>query len=336
MNPRTVRLLKRVGYPLLGVVSFVAFLYLTLPYERLRQLIEDQAASSGEIEVSIGDLGPSLFFGLSAEDVALRILPKPRARSLASPVADASAEPPPSPQVLRFEDISVNVGLLTLLGVSRSLDLELRFLGGGEVELALSGSPKEGTEVELKATGVKASSLQAAGDGPPLGGTLTANAALRVPPNGLPGADGTLTFACDGCTFGDGKALLKVPGNPWLAGGITVPRIRLGRVAGDVQLNKGTARLNKLAASSPDIKLELQGTVMLQQPLPFSRLDLKLRLKLEDALKAKLAAFELIEGQLRRFKTPDGFIALPITGTMSRPQVHGLMGGGMGRGFPPS
>ena len=41
MTPRTLRLLKRAGYPALGVTLFFTFFYLTFPYERLRQVIED-------------------------------------------------------------------------------------------------------------------------------------------------------------------------------------------------------------------------------------------------------------------------------------------------------
>ena len=60
MNPALVRrLIKWIGYPLFGLFSFVVFLYLTFPFDRVKDRVERQLSASGDMTVKIDHLGPS-------------------------------------------------------------------------------------------------------------------------------------------------------------------------------------------------------------------------------------------------------------------------------------
>ena len=80
--------------------------------------------------------------------------------------------------------------------------------------------------------------------------------------------------------LGDGKTPLKVEGNPFLPGGLTLPRVRLGDLGGHVAIEKGVAKLQGVEAKSPDGELALEGEVTLRDPLPTSTVNAYLRFKL--------------------------------------------------------
>src|SRR5262249_37887865 len=54
-------------------------------------------------------------------------------------------------------------------------------------------------------------------------------------------AKGEITLGCKSCTIGDGKAKVAIPGNAFLATGVTVPKINIGSPEGKLTVDKGVA-----------------------------------------------------------------------------------------------
>ena len=86
----------------------------------------------------------------------------------------------------------------------------------------------------------------------PVGGTLDFTADLKAPVDKrtqrplVAAASGLIEFTIEDAVLGNGKAKLVVPGDPFLAQGLTVPRLRLGKVAGKLVVEKGRATVAEL------------------------------------------------------------------------------------------
>jgi type II secretion system protein N len=311
MSETARRLVKWIGYPLYGLFCFLFFVYLALPYDRLKTRIEEQVARSGDMELTIGELGPRPLLGVVMDRVV--VLMKPKARPL-----DGSSDSTKSKPLRVFLDtVVVKSGLWALL--TGGVDLYVAVSGlGGEIQGTYESDPKKGWTVKGEISRLNLGRLPFLSDavGLPLGGSLSAKVDLSVPQDRWSNAVGLLDIECDGCSVGDGKALLKVPGNPLLAMGITLPKLRLGRLGGQVKLEKGTATLESFTATSPDVEVAMEGTVSLNNAVAFSTAQLYLRFKISPELKKRDAKFELVENGLTNAKRADGFYGMLVTGPL--------------------
>jgi len=331
LNPRQLRLVKRVGYPVLGLFVFVVSFYATFPYQRIKNLAEHQL-STPELEVEIGELGASPLLGVSAKDVVLRILP-PANRPLA--VASMGGQPQiaekSKPQVIQIDEVDVSVGLLSLMLGSIDVDFDVDGLGGS-ISGSYAADSEDGWSLELEAKELELSRVpQLQSLGPPMRGRVSAAIELDVPQNRMADAAGAISFDCPDCSYGDGKSALKLPAQSlssmppaframFASEGITIPRIRLGPVGGELPVDKGVVRLDQLAARG-DLQVHMEGTVRLRRRIEFSVIDAYLRFKVGSDLKKRDAKFELVETALGDAKRADGFLGLSITGVLGRPRV---------------
>jgi len=347
MSPVLVnRLIKWTGYPLFGLTTFVVFLYITFPYDKLKDRIEKQLSTSDDMTVTIDALGPSPLLGVSAERVLVTM--KPRPSPPVPPMVGAEpSPPPPKPKSIRIllDEVSINAGLLALLRGATDVSFKVRGLGGvvsGDYE----AEKKKGWALSLEVEGMSLARLPAVQEfvGLPVKGVLAGEVKLVVPQNRWSESSGSISIECEGCSVGDGKAKLKIPGNALTAQGITMPRIRLGQFGGEIKVEKGVASLENVSAKSPDVEVVLEGDVHLRKPIGFSNSQAYLRFKISPELKKRDPKFELLESGMAQAKRPDGFLGLRLVGTLKnmRPvpsavgpaQQRGGGGGRMPRGAP--
>ena len=119
--------------------------------------------------------------------------------------------------------------------------------------------------------------------------------------------------------LGDGKTPLVVPGSSFLAGGLTLPRTRLGEFGGHVAIDKGIAKLQGVEAKSPDLEVTLEGDVTLHDPLPTSTVNAYLRFKFTDAFLQKAATVQaMLQMAGAQGKRPDGFYGLRLGGRLGQ------------------
>lgn len=331
MAPNLQRLLKRFGYPVFGVFAFFTFFTLVFPYDRLAGLIEDHAAASGDMTLDLGSVGPGFPFGISADDVRIRFLPKAKtATRLAVPGRMGAIQggeatedkPKPKVQIMRLDEVDVDVSLIGLLFGNIAVDFDVEGLGG-EIAGSFVSRGKSGWEMDAQFEDVEARRIpHLQGLGPPVRGRLMGSLELKAPENRLSAAEGELRLECAGATIGDGKAKLKLAGNPLLAAGLTLPKVALGRIAAQVSISKGRVGLDKVFAKSPDMEAWLEGHLTLHNRWRFSSIDAYLRFRVGQQLTKRAPEFELIEGALSAAKRSDGFFGLRITGLVNRPSVR--------------
>lgn len=316
LSERTRKLLRWIGYPLFALVVFFVFLYLTFPWEKLKYRVEGYLSSSGEMEVTIGSLGPAPLLGVSAEDVSLTLKPKPGEPPPPSPEGGGAAKPRLTK--LRLDEVTVRFGLFAIL--AGGVDVSFSATGfGGELDGRYRADRKTKTwSARLSATKLELARIPhvQSAVGLPVAGTFSAKVDVEVPEDRWSDASGLAEIECEGCSVGDGKAKLKVPGNPLLAMGVTLPQLRLGRFGGKIKIEKGVATLENVSAQSPDIEVALEGQFQLRTPFAYSNAQAYLRFKISPELKRRDAKFELLENGMTNAKRGDGFFGMRVDGPL--------------------
>ncbi len=105
------------------------------------------------------------------------------------------------------------------------------------------------------------------------------------------------------------------PGN--LAGAFKIPGIDFGDVHGAVLLENGRLLFDRFAGDGQDVKMQVEGSVALSQPVAYSRLDLTVKMTLSERIEQALG-FAL--PMLRLNKSPQGEYLRQVGGTLAAPR----------------
>ncbi len=310
--PRLRRLLGLAGYPIFGLlVALIAFAS-AIPRDKVRDRLEtllSQDPTGAQpmglgVDVKAGELSVSLLSrSITADNVVLRTRPL---RSTDKPARYV------------LDKVEIGVGLLGLAfqrpTYAFTIDaFEGRLKGAVRVTATDNHYDIEGQKLALGAV----QGLQTA-IGLPIEGKVEGKLTLDAPGRLLANSSGSLEITIDNCAIGDGKAKLAIPNDPFLAQGVTIPRIRLGKVFIQITIEKGKARFESMRAHSQDGDLSLEGYLDLRDPFPMSQMHGFLRFKLNDALVKREASLELLTNSLAGLgKRPDGFIGAQLTGSLS-------------------
>jgi type II secretion system protein N len=260
----------------LALVVFLFALQATFPYER----VKDRAieALSGSYDVTIGSVERGIIPGnVTFNDVSLRSRP---------------SKPDEVAMVVNVKQIDVKMGLLALVGLNISTNLDLKIgnekLGYGHIKGNLTWPKfgKAGIDIALEGSDLPAKALPLqAGLGLPMSGKVEFQIDLDLPVSknkmgrtstDWTKAEGTLDLSCTGCTLGDGKAklkpLLKNRSNQVMVGeGIEIGEIAIGALeahavftpaVGDPEAHSssykpGKFELTKFELKSPDGELHV-------------------------------------------------------------------------------
>jgi type II secretion system protein N len=307
MSERTRRLIRWIGYPSFSVFILLTFLYLSLPYDKLKARIEDQVSASGDIELEIGSLGPRPLLGLSASGVVIKMKQKD---------FDPQAKKKKDTRILLDEAV-VKFGLIALIAGGVDVSFDVTGLGG-EVEGTFSADKKKSWSFKGEVSKINLARLPILTDtvGLPFAGLLSSKIDLSVLQDRWSDSAGLIEIDCEGGAIGDGKAKLKIPGNAFLAAGLTLPKVRLGRIGGQIKVEKGTASFQNVTAQSPDIEIAVEGSITLRSPLAYSLAQLYIRFKISPDLKKRDPVFELLEGNLNSARRSDGFYGIQLVGPL--------------------
>jgi type II secretion system protein N len=302
LTPERLRALRRgllqTGF---GLLVFSIALYFCFPYDRAKDLAIAWAAAQG-FDVTIGSAGPAFGFAVNFKDIRVRSRP-------------AGAGKP-----VRFtlDSAVVRVSPLALLAKKTSMAVDAAAFGG-EVDVGFDNQKKGPFRIALRGKSIDLAEIPGVRESInlPLTGALEMSLDLASTTGHYSDSDGALSFKCHNCVLGDGKTPLKVEGNPLLAGGLTLPKVRLGDLVGRVAVVKGNAKLEGVEAKSPDGDLALEGDIQLRDPLPLSTMTLYLRFRLSDTL---LKSADKLQMMLQMAgsagKRPDGFYGVRLTGRL--------------------
>lgn len=302
------------GYATFSLFAFVCWLYVTFPYQAVRDRVTSEASAAGW-SVTIGSLGPGLF-GVTAKDVQLRPSAPP------SPPAGA---PAPQPMQLTIPSVSARPALFPP-GVA----VRARAFGGtisgsvgmlGDLKLSASADGLDAADPMLKsATGVDAS------------GQVEGDVSFSIPR--AEGAAAAATFGFDlsktsGSVSVTGTKLVVKGGNVMvpLYGQMTpmdLPRVALGDLEGKIKFDKGAGKVEQLKLKSEDLQAQVEGTITLGRRMDLSELNLKLKVKTEPELNKRLGLVASALSVLPPDQADPSFRAGNITGFVGRPQFGGF------------
>ena len=308
MTPDRWRQLRRIGiYVAVGLVSFIAALYMSFPYERAKETAVRMASKQLDVDVEIDSAGPAFGLAVMFRDIRVRTRPTTG-----------------KPTKFTIDSAKFSPSLMAMFSSSFPFALTAETLGG-RIHLDQNGTPGKvgknaGFRTELAARDIDASLIPGVREtiNMPISGKITLEMEIASETGRYADANGFITISSEEIVAGDGKTPLKVAGNPFLSAGLTLPRTRIGNLGGRVAIDKGTARLQGVESKSPDGEIALEGEIVLRDPLPQSTVNLYLRFKLSDAFLGKATAVKMIlDAAASAGKRPDGFYGLKIGGSFA-------------------
>ena len=287
-------LLNRLLLPVSGAVAFGLLLLWTFPYDVLARRIEVEAGRNGA-EVSIGSLGPAGLGGLRAKDVKLHFSPAPGGEALPD---------------LHFDRLEVSPDFFALLLRRTSFGFALVGYGGtARGHAALSNDPKQpglsslrldARDLDLQTLPLKElAGVEASGKL-----QIKAELASLVPAET---SAGTVTLSLDGGAVTGGAVQ-----------GFPMPRTSLGRVEGNVVVEKGIARVERTQAHGGDIDADVDGNVNLRPLLTLSQADLHVRFRPSEKWLNDNAMIKSAMGLIQNARQGDGSFIFSFSGPLAR------------------
>ena len=297
--------LRYGAYALFALVCFFWVLAHSLPEERIKERVQEALRQQGW-DVRMQTLAVALPLGATAEGVTLTLPGKTDKEK---------------PARVHLDKVDASAGVFASLRKRLDVKLAIEALGG-----TADASVKQGTEsttAKLQTEDVDLSKLVLLprAFGVPVWGKVELKGALELPANKLAQASGEIDVKVAEAALCDGKSKLKIPTNdPFLAQGVTLGKIKLGTIAGQIRIEKGVARLQGVGLKGADMEATLEGEIQLHDPMPTSSLSLYLKFKPSEALTKREALFGLAGGSLAPGKRDDGFYGIAITGTLGFPR----------------
>lgn len=337
---RAPLLARVVGYPLFFMFWFVLFVYVTFPYDRVKELIIAQVEAprqtpSGSLQpsnmqVSIDELGPTILPGVRARGVALTLLPTKAGER---------------PSTVRMSEVTAHVGILSLLASNLNADVDIDGMGGttrAHIESAMSGRRAGLREFRMKMDNVRLAELPpiAAMVGLPVTGSLDADVTFHVPDGRLEQSSGSVQLSVEDLRVGDGHAQYQIPP----MGGVTIEQIRAGNLAGQIAIRDGVATIERMSTRSNEFSFAMDGRVELRPNLGDSAFNAGVRFQLTDAYRRKseqagriMMVMDMVP-DLQSARRADGMIGFRCNGTFDRglrclPDSRGGAGRGAGGAF---
>ena len=310
LTQRQKRLLQWVGYPLLALVVFLFSVQLTFPYERVKDKLVETL--SEKYDVSIVSVEPTFLpGGLILETVVLQTRP-----------TQADEEP----TTLFIDELRVDMGLLALLRGRADVDITAK-MGGGSIE----GNVVMGPDELALAFSTEALPLETvpglrSAVGLPMKGGLDASVDIRLPEQRWDLAEGSISLSCMSCTIGDGEAKIKPRSSSsarsrrsalFAGQGMTVPELKLGVLAGKIEITEGRADIQQLTANSADGDLVINGAVRFGRSFKEARFEQGcMKFRLSDELKQREPNFGNMPALTGAAPQADGYANVMMKGNL--------------------
>jgi type II secretion system protein N len=318
ISARDKKIAKWVGYPLLALFTFIFTLAYTFPYDRLKDKIVE--ALNDKYDVSIASIEPTLIPGtFTINMMTLRTRPK---------------TPEEKPITVVIKEVEINVGITSAILWSMDLakvgvEVEAQ-MGTGSLEMAIEHDKGDNTLfVEATVNMLPIGSMPGVAEavGLPMTGSLNADLTMSLPKGKWDEADGEIVFSCVGCTVGDGVAKMSLkprPGAPqrrrkalFQGEGLTVPKLQLGAVKGEIEVKDGKGTIKTMSAKSKDGFLTIEGDLVFKDPFKDSLFPGCMTFGFSEELKSREPKFMGIEAGLPpQAKQTDGSYSLPTKGKL--------------------
>lgn len=300
---------RYLGYPLFFIFAFLTSAYLTFPYERVRDVIEQQVTRSiPGSELEIVSLEPSWVSGVEAHGVLLRL---------------PSTTEGERPMSVTIPYVWARVGIFSYLTGTTSISFEAELDGGGTVEGTFDDESDEEharthlvahlENVDLRRIGPLRAATRL-----PMAGMITGDIDVTLDDE-ADDTTGSISLDMTEMALGDGRAGVSIPGMP---GTITVDRLEIGAVTLRADIEHGTMRITQLVGNGTDLELRGSGTVRLVRPVRNCALDVLLRANILPSYRERSdrtrGIFGLVDmtAEARPYRSADGAFQFRLQGTL--------------------
>jgi len=293
------KLTKPAAYVAFALLAVLVSLYLTFPADAVGQRLayEITKRSGGKYGITFGKVSLYRLSGVEAANVKL------------------SAVGGDEPFDVTVDALRVRLKLLRLFLFDIALHAEVD-LGEGEIAADVGRGAGEGAynvELEIEDLTLTKPPVLPLMIGYPLDGRLAGKAEIQWSPDPK-NAGGKASLTLHDASFG--PAEIK---------GFSVPGMQLGQLDLALDLRAGRLRLASFQQKGGDLQLHAQASSVLRPQASSSSIDACFEVKPNDAFLAKnpnvKTAFELATVQFK--KDSDGFLHLPMGGTLNRPRPRG-------------
>ncbi len=305
-------MMARIGrWLLLGaafVVVFLIGLRLTFPMGLVTRIIEAQAEKALDFryDISIDRTRFSGLSGVKLYDVTI---------ASTAPVEAGEVRLP-----IRLASVRGSVGLLSLLGDTPRVKLNVRVGDDGEIRAFYGPGEDNPTTIRLEFFEVRLESIPPIVQkvGMPIVGAVSGT--IRVDyGEGWRLTGGEYELGVAGLRIGQG--VIRAEMFRQFGGELPLVQTDLGNVVFRGPIEGSTIKINEFVASGQDVRINATGELQLRQPTMTSRLDLNLDFQLDGGFidRAGLGA-ALGLPEVQRLQVGDGY-ALSVTGPLQRPSV---------------
>jgi len=324
-GPRMRKVLRYVGFAVLGLVTFVFAFQMAFPFDRVKDKVIELL--SEKYEVSIGSVDRGFVPGrMYWKAVSLRTRPT-KAEEVAT--------------TFYIEQLEVDLGLLALLHGTAAVKLDAK-IGPGHIKGTIAISTQR-TAIDLTGDDLPSASLPVREAlGVPMSGKIRFAFELELPnektkagkvgPNWLK-AEGSAELACpSSCTVGDGKTKLKVnvankSQQAFAENGIDFGKVNIDSLFASLELKDGKLEVTKFDTKSGDGELHVDFNMALNQDLGQSLVTGCLRFNGSAALLKREpkthAAFSTTGAPLG----PDNLFHIKLDGPVKQVRRLGMMCG---------
>lgn len=307
--------LQYVCYVVLFIVSFLFFVYLTFPFNILKESLVMKLNKATGLNVSVYDLSPSLLLGIEAQGVSLKA---------------------PTGQEVKFSAIEVSLSTLRLFTGRLRCILEMQDAQKNPLEItagfglfsliadATSGKPPLPDRITIKAQNYGLNDLTAYAlssyASQPSTNPLIVPLLEQMEVRGSLNTDIVLDLDMEDPTASDGNLNLSIDAFALAmnAQDFTIDDQIFEKAQVKAKLSGGSLKIQEGSEfSSQDISVRVSGDLNLKTPLLSSVMNLSIPLQIKGALQAQFGF--LIDAMLKG--TGDGNIPLQVRGTLMRPSV---------------
>ncbi len=286
-------------------LAFALALRQTFPTAAVKERLLLEAAAPGW-QLDGDDFAPSGVIGISARNLRLEDRTGHR---------------------LSAERVAASLRVLPLLVGRRSAAFDLALWDGRIRGTAdLSGSDRRYT-AEVEDVDLAAATPLRKASGLELLGKVAGALDVTVPEDPAGKPKGTFTLAVKDAGINGGQVAIPNMGG----GALTLPKLSLGQLDGEVAFEDGRGNVKKLTSRGGDADLQTEGLYFVWQPrLEFAPLFGRALVKIQDAFwtRSGTAGFKsLVEMALASAKTRDGSYQFQIYGSLGHPQMRPLPAG---------
>ncbi|HSN90918.1 MAG TPA: type II secretion system protein GspN [Anaeromyxobacteraceae bacterium] len=290
----------RLLYGAFFLLAFLLALRFTFPVEAVMERVILEAGARGW-QVEADDVSGAGFLGISAENVR----------------AEGS-----DGQKLSAERVTATMRLLPLLVGRRSVAFDLR-LWDGRIWGTADLSGERAVEARVDSIDLARATPLRRATGLELLGVMDGTVDLAVPEDPAAKPAGRVELSVKEAGLNGGQ--LRIPS---LGGGLTVPRMGLGRIEAAVALAGGKGTFERLEAKGGDATFSAEGLYFVWQPrLANAPLFGKATLRFDEKYWQSPASSTLrtvAEVALASARGPDGAYGMQVYGTLGQPQMRPL------------